>query len=277
MHQSISSTLVVSVYKDARNLECILSCLARQTRKDFEVIVSEDGSSEDMAAALQQFQSHESPLSIQHLTQEDIGFRKNRALNQAIRAARSNHLIFIDGDCAPPNKFVEAHLESHEAKAICSGRRVELGLGWSERLRTDPSLIDRLSTNIGYLLSGPSIWLDRSKNYESGFRSNLLQRMHTRKKLDLVGCNFSCSKAALEEINGFDESYEAPGLGEDTDIQWRLEAKGYHLKSIKFLAPLFHLYHPRSYGYSAANEQIFLANRASNRSVCEHGLRRDAV
>jgi GT2 family glycosyltransferase len=101
--------------------------------------------------------------------------------------------------------------------------------------------------------------------------------MHTRKKPDLVGCNFSCSKAALEEINGFDESYEAPGLGEDTDIQWRLEAKGYCLKSIKFLAPLFHLYHPRSYGYSAVNEQIFLANRASNRSVCENGLRRDAV
>lgn len=270
MPDNLSASLIISAYKDARNLECILACLARQTRQGFEIIVSEDGCSGEIRATLQHA-SLES-LFIQHLTQEDQGFRKNRALNRAVLAARTEHLIFIDGDCAPPNTFIQAHIESAEANAICAGRRVELGPGWSEKLRKEPALIDRLSTNYGYTLAGPSIWSDSSKNYESGFRSKLLQRLHPKKKLNLVGCNFSCNKAALERINGFDESYEAPGLGEDTDVQWRLEAQGYRMKNIKFLAPLFHLHHPRTYGYSRKNEQIFLSTRASGRSVCEKGL-----
>lgn len=266
------SSLIVSVYKDAKNLECILGCLTRQTTKDFEVIISEDGSSEEIKSALKC--SAATALDLQHLTQEDLGFRKNKALNQAIRASRSNHLIFIDGDCVPPNAFIEAHFASREDRSISAGRRVELGPGWSERLRKDPRLIDRLSSNLGYIFAAPSLWLDHCKNYESGFRSSILQRLHPRGHLDLVGCNFSCSKSALEEINGFNEDYEAPGLGEDTDPQWRLEAHGYRMTNIKFLAPLFHLYHPRSYGYSARNEEIFLTNRKLGLSICEAGLYR---
>jgi len=34
------------------------------------------------------------------------------------------------------------------------------------------------------------------------------------------------SKSDLIAINGFDEDYIAPGGGEDSDIEWRLQALG---------------------------------------------------
>lgn len=48
------------------------------------------------------------------------------------------------------------------------------------------------------------------------------------------------------EINGFDESYGQTAVADDTDLQWRFEALGLEMKSCKFAANVFHLYHTRA-------------------------------
>jgi len=45
------------------------------------------------------------------------------------------------------------------------------------------------------------------------------------------------------KINGFDERYEAPSIGEDSDIQFRLELAGIKIKSLNNAAVQYHLYH----------------------------------
>ena len=42
------ASLIISVYNNIRNLELIFNALTIQTFKDFEVIISDDGSSEEM-------------------------------------------------------------------------------------------------------------------------------------------------------------------------------------------------------------------------------------
>ena len=44
-------------------------------------------------------------------------------------------------------------------------------------------------------------------------------------------------------INGFDERYEAPSIGEDSDVQYRLELNGVNIISVNHIAVQYHLYH----------------------------------
>jgi glycosyltransferase involved in cell wall biosynthesis len=267
---SCQASLIISVYKDLRKLSSILRSLRHQTFRDFEVIVSEDG--EDLAMTEFMANVVVANPTVQHLTQADLGFRKNRALNRAINSAKSDYLVFIDGDCVPHVRFMQSHTEQREPEKVLTARRVELGPRYSDRLVTDPDFITTLSSPTDYLLRIPLIEIDGGKNPESGVYSQFAHRHARSRALDLVGCNFSCQRDALEAINGFNEAYELPGIGEDSDIEWRLARAGYVTKNIKFLAPLFHLYHPRAYSLSRHNVQIYKDSLAADKWFCERGL-----
>lgn len=54
----------------------------------------------------------------------------------------------------------------------------------------------------------------------------------------------SFSKKAIYAINGFDEEYTLPAVGEDTDLFWRFQAAGFQVKSVRNLAQCsINLYH----------------------------------
>jgi hypothetical protein len=59
----------------------------------------------------------------------------------------------------------------------------------------------------------------------------------------LLGCNFSLYKKDILAINGFDERYEAPSIGEDSDVEFRLGLNGVKVKSLNHIAVQYHLYH----------------------------------
>lgn len=266
------ASLIISVYKDPEKLACILRALAFQTEKAFEVIVSEDGQSQEIAKCVAKFRNCE--LTVKHLTQEDLGFRKNKALNQAIKAAESDYLIFIDGDCVPHLRFIESHLANAGQKIICAGRRLELGRGFSHRLITQPRFVGRLSNPVGLLGLLWSLTLDGGKNPESGVYAPWLSRFTRSRSFNLLGCNFSCFRSALEEVNGFNEDFCHPGIGEDTDLEWRFLRAGYEIRSVKFAAPLFHLWHERSYALSDENLRIHSESKKADYWRTKRGLLR---
>jgi len=140
------STVVISVYKDAVALKLILDCLNRQTVKNFEVIVSEDGESQEIQSISDIFRNLNFPVL--HLTQEDKGFRKNTALNRAIKTSQTEHLIFIDGDCLPHHGFIAAHQKYARKRLACTGRRIELGIGISTKIRNAELGLKRLASRL---------------------------------------------------------------------------------------------------------------------------------
>jgi GT2 family glycosyltransferase len=147
-----------------------------------------------------------------------------------------------------------------------------LGVGYSCRLLEQPAFIKTLSSTARYLLRIPSIELDKGKNPESGIFSLSMHRFLRMKTLSIVGCNFSCHRKALVAINGFNQDYEAPGIGEDSDIEWRFARAGYHTRNSKFVTPIFHLYHPRGYELSQTNLDIYGRTKAIGAFYCENGL-----
>jgi len=265
------STIVVSVYRDVPSLRTILYSLNQQTTNNFEVIVSEDGESSEVRDFLET-QSVFPSSRLRHITQPDVGFRKNKALNRAIKASKTEHLIFIDGDCVPATNFILAH-QSQGKGLITAGRRLELGRRMSERFLKRPSLVRPLSSFWGYFVSAPFIVIDGGKNIESGFHCQFLDHLRANRAIELVGCNFSAPKRFLEEVNGFNEEYESPGIGEDSDIHWRMAALGFRTVSVKFQAILFHLSHPRNYIVSETNFKIFNRCKDKNEVVARLGLR----
>lgn len=236
------ASLIISFYNKIDYLELVLAGLERQSEKRFEIILADDGSNDEVVHKTDELLNKFSFPAI-HLWHEDKGFRKNRILNKAIEAASAETLIFIDGDCIPHSKFIEEHL-AHSAEGVCyTGRRVNLSEKITESLTPKKVKNGWLERNILPLLFDGAF--GQSFDVEKGFYFTppFLRRIFNKKNRGLLGCNFSLQKKDMLGINGFDERYEAPSVGEDSDIQFRLELKGVQIKSLNNIAVQYHLYH----------------------------------
>ena len=64
-----------------------------------------------------------------------------------------------------------------------------------------------------------------------------------KKDRTLIGCKFLLHKNDMLDVNGFDERYELPSIGEDTDTEYRLVLNGVKTRSLNNIAVQYHLYH----------------------------------
>jgi GT2 family glycosyltransferase len=269
----MKASLIISIYNNIRFLKVILDSLRFQTEKDFEIIIAEDGQN----SAVSEFINHypfEQPY--QHLTQKDEGWRKNKAMNIAIKAAKTDWLIFIDGDCVLHERFIEMHLRYAHEDFILAGKRVKLDEASSEFLMKDIANIRLLKRQlVRKLFFGKG----KIRNIEEGIfispDSFLAFIPNLRKLNNLKGCNMSFSKKAIYTINGFDEDYILPAIGEDFDLTWRFQAAGFQYKSVRNLAVQYHLYHPENWVDTVENMKICSRNQLDNKFVCTNGLEKN--
>lgn len=238
----IKASIIVSFYNKIDYLKLVLAGFEIQTEKNFEIIIADDGSNQSVLNQLENIIPLY-PFKIKHLWQEDKGFRKNKILNKSILASEADYLIFIDGDCIPHPHFVEGHLLNAEVNTVLTGRRVNLSENISKQLTEEKIKNNFFEENFFKLLLdgifGKSIDVEKGIH----FKNKYLLDFFNRKQRGILGCNFSLFKTDILSINGFDERYQAPSIGEDSDIQFRLELIGKKIKSINHIAIQYHLYH----------------------------------
>ncbi len=236
------ATVIAAFYNKIDYLRLVLAGFERQSEKDFELIVADDGSKQEIVKELESL-SKKISFPLIHIWQEDKGFRKNKILNKAITTAKSNYIIFIDADCIPHFRFVEEHISYSEKGSCLTGRRVNLSQKYTQILspqKVREGLIEK--NNFALIkdsLFGESFYVEKGFY----FKSRLLRKIFNKKKRGLLGCNFSLYKEDMLNINGFDERYEAPSIGEDSDVQFRLELNGIKIISLNHIAVQYHLYH----------------------------------
>lgn len=119
-------SVVIAFYKRLDFLGLILDCLDKQSEKRFEVIIAEDDNAQETLDFIKH-KKRQVRYPIKHVFQEDLGFRKNRALNRALLIASSDIIAFLDGDCLPHKHFVKQHIKNVREGLSCFGRRVMLG------------------------------------------------------------------------------------------------------------------------------------------------------
>ncbi len=265
-------SLVIAVYNRAEVLRLVLAAVGRQSFENFEVIVADDGSGPPVREVVEEAKIlYGYPVT--HLWHDDSGWRKNTMLNKAIRASKSGYLVFIDGDCLPARDFLADHWSERESGRILLGRRVEMSERWAnsltmgkigngrfERIRL-PELLDGVKGKALRLEDGVRI------------RNKFLRRISLRKSGRILGSNFSLHKEDIVAINGFDEGYDGPGHGEDSDVQYRLSLIGVTGKSLRNLAIQYHVYHSRTTP-SENSLRRFEEVRKSGDPRCKSGLDR---
>jgi len=264
------ASVIISVYKDTEALYNILNALDNQTETSFEIIITEDCQSEEMERFLASYKKRDNFF---HLTQVDDGWRKTLAENKAIDFAHTDYLMFLDGDCIPDPNFVSLHLSTAEQGKFLTGRRVYLGPLFSQILRKYPAFINIIQRRLLFLLLIIPLHLDKVRSYEVGLSSRFLQWLRGKKPVGIIGCNFSCFKKNLVAINGYNEDLKGIG-GEDSDLQWRFEGLGMATKSVKFLIPVYHLYHMNTRRDSDINLLLSNENRKINAFVCKNGIKK---
>jgi GT2 family glycosyltransferase len=265
------ATLIVSVYNNIPFLKAVLDSAKLQTEQDFEIIISEDAEHPEVAEFLRNYQY---PGTILHLTQPDKGWQKNRALNRAIAKASTNYLIFIDGDCVLHPRFIEFHVKLAQPNLILAGKRIKLDATSSEWLLTHPNGTEKFQS---YLLKNFIRLKKRGAKFiEEGFFINPKGILgfipQLRNMYQLKGCNMSFSKEAILAINGFDETYTKPAVGEDIDLVWRFERAGYKLGSVRNLAIQYHLFHKEGWTDQEENVAKMNQNIANDQYFAVQGL-----
>lgn len=269
------ASVIIAVYNKMEFLRFVLAGYSRQSFRDFEIIIADDGSNEESLAEIRAL-IESSVIPMQHVWQEDLGFRKTKILNQAILNARSEYVIFTDGDCVPHREFVREHFRNRKLGVCLVGRRVNLSERMTARLTVEGIATGVLERDfLGMLMES---MLRRMNYVEKGIyvRSPLLRKIVNRKKRNLVGSNFSLHKTDVLSVNGFDERYEAPGIGEDSDIQIRLARKNIVFESMSFAAIQYHLYHPQR-EIGKRNLELLEEAQSSRIAFTPFGIHKTAV
>src|SRR5262249_51635181 len=111
-------SIVIPTYNRAERLPACLDALGEQTQpfEDFEVIVVNDGSTDETAAMLE---AYSPPYALRVVQQENGGY--GAARNAGVRVATGTHLLFLDDDVIASAGLVAAHLRvqrEHEGAAV---------------------------------------------------------------------------------------------------------------------------------------------------------------
>lgn len=265
----IKASIILAFYNDIALLQLILSSLQKQYTGQFEVLIADDGSTEESVRQAKQmlsecrFQSH-------YFWHADEGFRKTAVMNRAVVHANGEVLIFVDADCVPQDEFVDDHLTASSPGFCLAGRRVDC---FREAVSlmdcTQPEAIVRKNAFRLFCWSLRS----KAKNVEKGLRlPRRLARTFSTRRWGLVGCNFSVWKSDLMAVNGFDERHNIPWGAEDSDIERRLSIFGVKVKDLRYQATMIHFdasFFKRKAGISESQRlgHLFFKQVSSNESA----------
>jgi glycosyltransferase involved in cell wall biosynthesis len=225
------SCLIVTTYNWPEALHLTLASVARQTQRPDEVIVADDGSGPATRAVIERWRA--AGLQLEHVWQEDQGFRLARSRNRAIAAARAEYILLVDGDMILHPQFVADHVRCARPDCFIQGARPQLSAATTAQLLQDGD-----HTDVGPLTPG----LQR-RAY--ALRSPLLSRVFSRTKATLggvQGCNQSFWRSHAIQVNGYDERFTAWGP-EDREFVARLLHLGLRRYYVRHRAIAFHLHH----------------------------------
>jgi glycosyltransferase involved in cell wall biosynthesis len=232
-------SVIIPTYNSPQMLTAVLEALSLQEDQRFEIVIADDGSSEETATCVQSFKKTAFP-NLQHVWQEDLGFRLSQIRNKAAVAAHGQYLIFLDGDCLVRKNFIAQHRKLAEAGWYVVGNRVLLSQNMTQKILENPTHLPPLT------LKNTFVWWRQKKlnrwytllNLPLGF----MRRLRPKNWKSIKGCNMAFWKNDLLTINGFDEAYTGWGL-EDSDLSLRLQRAGIRVKSGRYATTVLHLWH----------------------------------
>ncbi len=182
-------SVVVCSYNGGRTLDQCLRSLLALDYPDYEIIVVDDGSTDDTRVILSRFPS------VRAIHQSNQGLSVAR--NVGLQAATGSIVAYTDSDC-----FADPHWLAHLVHQFQRSNAVAVG---------GPNLTPEDGRLAACVAASPG------------------QPMHVLESDQVAehipGCNMAFRRDALLAINGFDPLYRK--AGDDVDVCWRLQQAGH--------------------------------------------------
>lgn len=238
-------TLVTPTYNWPEALNLLLLSILQQTILPNEVIIADDGSTEDTKNLISEFQKT-FPVPLIHIWHEDLKNRKPAIMNKAIAASKYDYIIEIDGDIIMNKHFIEDHLKFSQKGHYLFGSRVNIKKNFLERLFSEKKIhFDVFSSGIK----------KRGRTIRIPFLMRFSKSVSARSS-KLRGCNMSFWKPDFIKVNGFNESLVGWGI-DDSEMIQRLHNIGIQGRRLKNCGIAYHIYHhEQSRSQLAINDKI---------------------
>jgi GT2 family glycosyltransferase len=181
-------SVVVCTYNGGRTLEQCLRSLRALDYPDYEVIVVDDGSTDDTRAILARFPD----VRAIHQSNHGLSFARNVGMREATGAV----VAYTDSDCFADPDWLTL-------------------------------LVDQLQRSGAAAVGGPNLSPEDGR-LAACVGASPGQPMHVLESDQVAehipGCNMAFRREALLAINGFDYQYRK--AGDDVDLCWRLQQAG---------------------------------------------------
>lgn len=258
-------SLIVSTYNRPEALKIVLDSIKEQTLLPLEVIIGDDGSSDETLKLINEYQKS-FPIPLIHVWQEDKGFRLSRIRNLAIKKSQGEYIISIDGDIVLHKEYINSHKIFAKKGYFLQGHRVLL----NDKLTNE--IISSNKRNI-------SFWSKNIKNRKNTIHNFNLAKIFSTSSVNTKGIKggiFSYWKKDAIKVNGLNEDFIGWGK-EDSEFAVRLINSGIRRFDLRFCAVCYHLDHGKSnkfYDLNEYNRNLAILSKALKEKlkVCENGL-----
>lgn len=195
MNTAASVTVVVPAYNAALYIDRTLASIVEQTWRNLQIIVVDDGSTDDTAERVRRFTGRDARITL--ITTANRGVAAAR--NTGIDNARGTYVAFVDADDLWAPTKIERQVEA------------------LEKAPDDYAAVYTLH----FIIDSDDNFITTGKSeYAGGF----IYARHASMKYVGNGSTLLVRRSVLPVVGGFDSSYAQAGIGgcEDLDFELRL-------------------------------------------------------
>lgn len=221
-------SVIIPVYNRPDEVDELLDSLTRQSHKNFEVIIIEDGSDLSSESLVEAYRDKIKNLIYQYIPNGGPGPARNKGASLAV----GDWLVFFDSDCIIPEDYfllLTQYLESNETDAF----------GGPDRAHKDFSTIQKaISYSMTSLLTTGGIRGSKS----------------SAEKFKPRSFNLGIKRDVFDQLGGFGHLR----FGEDMDLSFRLENQNFKTALISQCW----VYHKRRTKFKQFFKQVFNSGMA---------------
>jgi len=220
-------SIIIPLYNRPQEIDELLKTLTHQTYTQFEVLVIEDGSTNDAKAIVQ---NYEQLLDVKYFFKPNEG--QGFARNYGFERAKGDYFVIFDSDCLIPEDYLEIvknYLFEHHLDAY----------GGPDAAHETFTPVQKA---ISYAMTSPFT--------TGGIRGNKkhIGQFHPR------SFNMGVSREVYEKVGGF----ILTRLGEDIEYSIRIHENGFKIG----LIPAAKVFHKRRTSFSQFYKQLHFFGRA---------------